>query len=50
METQWTPDAVLSQFGIAASKGEPTVFLHEEGEDGYFKHIIGVTTTDGVLY
>ncbi|MBQ2202444.1 MAG: hypothetical protein II412_07700 [Clostridia bacterium] len=47
METQWTPDAVLSQFGFAASKGEPTVFLHEEDEDGYFKHIIGVTTTDG---
>ena len=37
METQWTPDAVLSQFGLAASKGEPTVFLHEEDEDGYFK-------------
>lgn len=47
METPWTPDAVLAQFGFAASVGEPTVFLHEEDEDGYFKHIIGVTTADG---
>lgn len=47
METRWTPDGVLMQFGFAASVGEPTVFLHEEYEDGYFKHIIGVTTTDG---
>lgn len=46
METHWTPDAVLMQFGLAASVGEPTVFLHEEYEDGYFKHIIGVTTAD----
>ena len=47
METQWTPDAALAQFGFAASVGEPTVFLHEEYDDGYFKHIIGVTTADG---
>lgn len=46
METQWTPDDVLTQFGFAKSLGEPTVFLHEEYKDGYFKHIIGVMTAD----
>ena len=47
MEKQWSPDDVLKRFGFAEAVGEPTVFLHEEYEDGYFKHIIGVTTADG---
>lgn len=40
-------NAVLARFGFPEASGEPTVFLHEEYEDGFFKHIVGVTTADG---
>lgn len=40
-------NAVLARFGFPEAFGEPTVFLHEEDADGYFKHIVGVTTADG---